>query len=136
MLRPQTDENAEKELFEQNWKILGKLQQSVSENNHSLFNANCRAVTQSTMYDEDNYSWEHYTEMLKILIAGTLASRKVKKLWSHISDSFYQESPYVIVSIVITNLPELQQEDPMASTVRKKLATPNVNIYSGQLGEP
>lgn len=85
--RPLADEDAEKELVEQNRRILDKLQQSLSENNHSLLNANCRAVTQSSMCDEDDYSWEHCTEMLKILIAGTIASPKVKKSWSHISDS-------------------------------------------------
>ena len=88
------------------------------------------------MCDEDDYSWKHCTEMLKILIAGTVASPRVKKLWSHISNSLHQESPYATVSTVIAHLPELQQEDPMARTVRKELATPNVNVYSGQSGEP
>ncbi len=69
--------------------------------------------------------------MLKILITGKVASPKVKKLWSHLSDSLYQESPYTTFSTVIAHLPKLQQEDPMARTVRKELATPNVNVYSG-----
>ncbi len=30
---------------------------------------------------------------------------------------------------------ELQQEDPMARIIQKKLATSNVNVYSGQSGE-
>ena len=72
--------------------------------------------------------------MLKFLIAGTVVSPKVKKFWSHISESLYQESPYAIVSTVIALLLKLQQEDAMAQTVRKKLATPNVNVYSGQSG--
>ena len=54
--RPLTNKDIEKKLVEQNRKILDKLQQSLSENNHSLLNANCRAVTQSSMCDEDNYS--------------------------------------------------------------------------------
>ena len=132
---PLTDEDAGKKLLEQNQKILDKLQQSLSEHNYSLLNANCRAVTQLIMCDEDNYSWEHCTEMLKVLIVGIVASLKVKKLWSHLSDSLYQESPYATVSTVIAHLPELQQEDPMAWTVRKELANPNVNVYSGQSGE-
>ena len=37
---------------------------------------------------------------------------------------------------MIAYLPELQQEDPMARRVQKKLATPNVNFYSGQSDEP
>ncbi len=74
--------------------------------------------------------------MLKVLIAGTVATPKVKNLWSHINDSLQQESPYATVSTVIAHLPELQQEDPIARTIRKKLATPNVNVYSGQSGEP
>ena len=55
--------------------------------------------------------------MFKILLAGTVASPKVKKLWSHISNSFYQESLYATVCTVITYLPELQQKDLMARTV-------------------
>ena len=78
--RPLIDEDAEKKLVEQNRKILDKLQQSLSENNHSLLNANYRAVTQSTICDENNYSREHCTKMLKVLIAGIIASPKLKKL--------------------------------------------------------
>ena len=74
--------------------------------------------------------------IFKILITGTVASPKVKKFWSHISNSLHQESPYAIIYIVIAYLLELQQEDPMARTVQKKLATLNVNVYSGQLGKP
>ena len=40
-----TDEDAKKELFEENQKILDKLEQSLSENNHSLINVYCEAVT-------------------------------------------------------------------------------------------
>ena len=65
-----------------------------------------------------------------------MASPKVKKLWSHISNSLHQESPYATVCTVIAYLPDLQQKDPMAQTVRKELATPNVNVYSGQSGGP
>ena len=72
--------------------------------------------------------------MLKILIAGTVATSKVKKFWSHISDFLYQKSPYGTLSTVIAHLLELQQEDPMARMIRNELATPNVNVYSGQLG--
>lgn len=117
--RPLTDENSEKDLVEQNRKILDKLQQSLSENNHSLRNVNCRAVTKPIMCDEEKYSWEHCTGMLKILVAGTAASPKVKKLWSHISASLHQESPYAILSTVTAYLPELQQEDLIAQTVQK-----------------
>ena len=132
-----TDEDAEKDKVGQNRKILDKLQQSLSEDSHTLLNANCRAVTQPTMCDEDDYSWEHRTEMLKILIAGTVCNiTKGEKTLGHISNFLHQESPYAAVSIVIAHLPELQQEDPMALTVRKELASPNVNVYSGQLGEP
>ena len=74
--------------------------------------------------------------MLKILIASTVATSNVKKLWSQISDSLFQESPYATIGTVIAHLPELQQGDPMARTVRTELATPNVNVYSGQSGEP
>ena len=88
------------------------------------------------MCDEENYSWDHFMNMFKILIADTVASPKVKKLWGHISNSLHQESLYAIVCTVIAYLPELQQEDPMARTVRKELATPNINIYSGQSGKP
>ncbi len=52
--------------------------------------------------------------MLKVWIAGTLATAKVKKPWSHISGSLQQESLYATVGTVIGLLPELQQEDPMA----------------------
>ncbi len=54
--RPFTDKDTEKELVEQNGKILDKLQHFLSENNHSLLNANCQAVTHSTMCDEEIYS--------------------------------------------------------------------------------
>ena len=74
--------------------------------------------------------------MLKILITDTIVLPKVKKLWSYLSDSLYQKSLYSIMSTVIAPLLELQQKDPMARTVRKELATPNVNVYSGHLGKP
>ena len=134
--RPLTNEDAEKELVEQNRKIFDKLQHSLSENNESLLNASCQAVTQSTMCDKENYSWHHCMNMFEILIAGIVASSKVKKLWSHISNALYQESPYATVCTVIAYLLELQQEDPMARTVQKELTTPNLNVYSGQSGEP
>ncbi len=76
------------------------------------------------------------TKMFKVLITGIVVTLKVKKLWSHISGSLQQESPYVTAGIVIAHIPELQQDYPMARTVRKELATPNVNVYSGQSGEP
>ena len=131
-----TDKDAEKELVERNRKILDKLQQSLLKNNHSLLNTHCQAVTQLTMCDMEIYSWEYCTEMLKILIVGTVISPKVKKFWSCISDSLHQESPYAIVSTVIAYLPKLQRKDPMAQTVQKELVTPNVNVYSGQSSEP
>ncbi len=56
-------------------------------------------------------------EMLKVLIVGTVATPKVKKLWSHISSFLQQESLYARVSTVIAHLLELQQEDPMARKV-------------------
>ena len=74
--------------------------------------------------------------MFKVLITGTVASQKVKNIWSNISNSLLQESPHATKGTVIAHLPELQQEDPMARAVRKELATPNVNVYSGQSGEP
>ena len=74
--------------------------------------------------------------MFKVLIAGIIAIPKVKKIWSNISNSLLQESLYAIVGTVIVHLPELQQEDPMAQIVPKKLATPNVNSYLGQSGKP
>ena len=40
-----TDKDAEKKLVEQKNKILDKLQHFLSQNNHSLLHANCRAVT-------------------------------------------------------------------------------------------
>ena len=86
------DEDAEKELVEQNWKILDQLKQSLSENNHSLLNANWWAVTKPIIYDKKNYSWKPCTEMLKILIASAVVSPKMKKLWSNLSNSLYQES--------------------------------------------
>ena len=46
------------------------------------------------------------------------------------------KSIYAKVSTMIARLPKLQQEDSMARTIQKKLATPNVNVYSGQSGEP
>lgn len=84
------------------------------------------------MCDEDNNSWEYYTEMLKVFIAGIIALPKEKKLQSHISDFLHQDSPYTTVSTVVAHLLEFQQEDPMAQTVEKELATPNINVYSGE----
>ena len=55
--------------------------------------------------------------MLKILIANIIALPRMKKLWSRISDSLYQELPYAIVSTGIAHLPELQHKDPMAQTI-------------------
>ena len=66
--------------------------------------------------------------MLKILIAGTIATSTVKSLWSHISDSLQQRSPYTKVNTMITYLFDSQQEDLMTKTVQKKLANPNVNV--------
>ena len=80
------DKDNEKELVEQNRKILDRLQHSLSENHHSLLNAICQAVPKSTMCDEEIHFLEHCTEILKVLIAGTTAIPKVKKLWSHIND--------------------------------------------------
>lgn len=42
---PLTNKNIEKKLVEQNWKILKKLKQSLSENNHILLNINCQIIT-------------------------------------------------------------------------------------------
>lgn len=55
--------------------------------------------------------------MLKIVIAGIVASSKIKNLWSCISNSFYQNSPYAIVNTVISYPLKLQQGDPMARTI-------------------
>lgn len=41
----------------------------------------------------------------------------------------------LIVSTVIAYLFELEQKDLIARTVQKELATPNDNVYSGQLGK-
>ena len=71
-----------------------------------------------------------------ILIAGTVAILNVKRFWSYISDFLLYKSPYATISTVISYTPKLQQEDLMARTVQKKLATSNVNIYFGQLGKP
>ena len=68
--------------------------------------------------------------MSKILITVIVASTNVKKLWSHIN-SLLQESPYATISTVIGHCPDLQQKDPMARTLQKELATPNVNVSSG-----
>ena len=103
--QPLTYKDVEKNLLEQNRKILDRLQQSLSENNNSLHNANYLAVTKLTMCDEENYTWKHCTEMLKILIAGTVALPKVKKLWSLLIDSLHQESQYATVSTVIAHFP-------------------------------
>ncbi len=122
------DKYAEKELAEQNCKILDMLQYSLSKNNNSLLNANCWSVTQSTICDKDDYSWKYYTEILKILIADTVATPKVKKFWSPISDFFHRDSPYSTSSKLIALLFELQQKDPMAQIIQKKLAIPNINV--------
>ncbi len=100
-----------------------------------MLNAICQAVTKSTMCDEEIHFLEHCTEILKVLIGGTTATPKVKKLWSHINVFLQQESQYATISKVIAYLPELQNEDPMARRIQKKLATPNINFYSGQSGE-
>lgn len=52
--------------------------------------------------------------MLKVLIVGTVASQKMKKLWSYINDSLYQKLSYATVSRVIAHLLKLQQEDLIA----------------------
>lgn len=88
------------------------------------------------MCNEENYTCEHFTKMLKILIPGIVTLPKVKKLWSYINDSLYQESLYTIISTIIAYLPKLQQEDLIARMIQKVLATPNVNVYSGQSGKP
>ncbi len=103
-----TDKDTEKELVEQNRKILDKVQDFLSENNQLLLNAKRQAVTQSTMSDEENYFWEYYTEMLKVLNAGTVATLKVKKPLSHISGANQHGSVYAKVSTMIAHLPELQ----------------------------
>lgn len=54
-----------------------------------------------------------------ILIAGTVARLKVKKLCSHIRSFLQLESLYSTVGTVIAFLPELQQESPIAQTVQK-----------------
>ncbi len=88
------------------------------------------------MFEEEIYSWENCIELLKVLIAGTVATPKVKKLWSHINTPLLQKPLYPTVGTVIAHLPELQQDDLMAWTVRRELATPNVNDYSVQSVEP
>ena len=103
-----TDKDTEKELVEQNRKILDKVQDFLSENNQLLLNAKRQALTQSTMSDEENHFWEYYTEMLKVLNASTVATLKVKKPWSHISGFHQHGSVYAKVSTMIAHLPELQ----------------------------
>ncbi len=73
--------------------------------------------------------------MLKILIAGKIATPKVKKLWSHISNSLQQDSIYAKVGKVIPYLSKLQQDDTMAGPIQNELTTNYVNFYPGQLGE-
>ncbi len=74
--------------------------------------------------------------MLKNLIAGTVATPKVKRFWSHISDSLQQKSLYATVGTVIALLPELQKEDLIAQTIQEESTIPNVNVHSRQSGEP
>ncbi len=112
-----TDKDTEKKVVEENRKILNKLQYSLWVDNHLLLDTNCQAVTQSTRCDEENYSLKHYTEMLKILIACIIATPKVKKLWSHLSGSLQQKSPYATVGTVIAHPLKLQQRDLTAQTV-------------------
>lgn len=84
--RPLIGKDAKKKLVKQNQKILNKLQQSLLENNYSLLNANCQAVTQWTMYNGKNYFWKYCIKMMKILIASIVASLKVKKVCSCIGN--------------------------------------------------
>lgn len=81
------------------------------------------------MCDENNYTCNHCTEILKVWIAGTIILPKMKKLWGHINDSLYKKLLYTIMSIVIVHFLKLQQEDLIAQTIQKRLVTPNVNIY-------
>lgn len=75
-----TDKDAENELVELNQKILYKLQQYLSKNNFFLLIANCEAVAQKTMFYKENYTLRYCKKILKILIAGIIASPNVKKL--------------------------------------------------------
>lgn len=77
---PLKEKVAEKKLAKQNRKILDKIQQSLSKNNHPLLNTNYPVVMKPTICDKDNYFWEYCTQMLKIVIVGTITSPKIKKL--------------------------------------------------------
>lgn len=55
--------------------------------------------SQPTMCDEDDYSWKHFTEILMILIADTVALPKVKNSGAT-SVTFSIRSHYTLVSIV------------------------------------
>lgn len=95
----------------------------------------CQTVAQQILCDEEYYSQEYYINIFKVLMTGTIALQKVKNIWSNINNSLFQESLYAIQGIVIAYFPELQQENPMTWAVQKELATPNVNLYSSQLGK-
>lgn len=73
--------------------------------------------------------------MFKILIAGIMATSKIKIFWNNISTFFYHKLPYAKFNIVIIYLLEIQQKDLIIQTVQKQLATLNVNVYFYHLGK-
>lgn len=113
------NKKAEKELVEENQKYLINCIALYWKTIISYLMQKCQAVVQQILYDEEYYFQEYYINIFKILITDTVASQKMKNIWSNISNFLFQELLHATRNIVIAHLHEFQQKDPMARAVQK-----------------
>ena len=74
--------------------------------------------------------------MLEVIICGTAVVPDLVKSWAVIRAVVAEEGPYTAIGSLLPRLPELLAEDKGAQAVRKRLATSEVNAFSGVSGEP
>lgn len=124
--RPPTADDDDDELRIENRKTLHLLQTSLADKNVSVLVARSRAMSEDVLDDTSSRERLHYGDMWKIIVCGTVSVPRVKAFWSSVRNSLAQrESPYTQPASrgVLERLSELQQEDEVAITVRKRLAT-------------
>ena len=130
--RPPTAGDDDGEVLVENRKTLHLLQTSLADKNARV--CLMRAMSGESLDDASGPTGSHHGEIWKIITCGTLVVPKVKAYWSSLRNSLAQrESPYTQPASrgVLERLPELQQVDEVAITVRKRLATLKDSDVSG-----
>ena len=133
--RPAQAEADDDELIVENRQILHRLQDSLLLNEPVTIRA-CKALSQPKKPRERDYSQVYRKMMLEVIICGTAVVPDLVKSWAVIRAVVAEEGPYTAIGSLLPRLPELLAEDKGAQAVRKRLATSEVNAFSGVSGEP